>query len=79
MGCPINALDTSFAKNEIKHLLSITKPSLVFCDVDVHNKLVECLRDLGNVANIITLNGKVDSSEQVEDLLVPTGSESTFM
>lgn len=78
LGCPINPLDTSFGHNEIKHMLSITKPSLIFCDVDVHEKVVQSLQSLGSEAKIITMNGKVDSYEQVEDLLVATGEESIF-
>lgn len=79
IGCPINVMDTTFGKNEIKHMLNITKPNLVLCDADIHDKLRESLQDLGNEAKIITFNGKVGSSEQVEDLLVTTGTESTFM
>lgn len=79
IGCPINVMDTSFGKNEIKHMLSITKPSLVFCDADVHDKMKECLKEIGNGSKIITFDGKVGSSEQVDDLLVKAEAESTFM
>lgn len=79
IGCPINPLDTSFGENEIKHMLSVTKPSLILCDADVHEKVAGCLYDLSSNAKIITFNGKVRGSEQVEDLIKETGAESSFM
>lgn len=79
LGCPINPLDTSFGDNEIMHMLNITKPNLVFCDADVHENVARCLVDLSNIAKIITFNGKVGDSEQVEDLFVETGAEPLFM
>lgn len=78
LGCPANAFDTSLGKNEIKHMLNIVRPSLVFCDVDVHDLLVECLGELRISAKVITLGGKVGSSEQVEDLLVESEFESSY-
>lgn len=79
IGCPISPLATSFGKNEIIHMLNITKPSLIFCDVDCHDRLVESLQAVGNPAKIITFNGKVGESEHVEDLFVATGTESSFV
>lgn len=78
LGCPVNALATSFVKTEVVHMFTITKPSVVFCDVEEHEKMVESLQGCGIEAKIITMNGKIDGCEQVEDLLVETGLESTF-
>lgn len=78
IGCPINPLATSFGKVEIKHMLNVTKPSLVFCDADIHDKVLQCLLEVGNGAKIITFNGKVGDSEQVEDLFVKSAAEFTF-
>lgn len=77
-GCPINALATSFVKDEIKHMFGITKPSVVFCDVEVYDRLIESLAECGVQAKIITMNGKIYGCEEVEDLFVETGLESTF-
>lgn len=78
LGCPYNALSPSYEKLEVRHMLSITRPSVVFCDVDKYEQMVACLADSGVEAKIITMDGKVDECEQVEDLFVETGSESTF-
>lgn len=79
MGCPINVLDTSFGKHEITHMLSITKPSLVFCDVDVYENLIDSLGEAGIKSDIITMNGKLESCRQVEDLFAETGLEKDFV
>lgn len=79
LGCPINTLDPMFGKNEIKHMLGTTKPSLMFCDVKVHNLLKECLIELGNDAEIFTMNGQIGDSEPVEDLLCAIGDEDDFV
>lgn len=78
MGCPVNALAVAFVKEEISHMLNITKPSVIFCDVEVYDKLVESLQEVGIDVKIITMNGRIASCEHVDDLLVETGFESTF-
>lgn len=79
LGCPINPLDTSLGKTEVMHMLNITKPSLMFCDTDVYDLVNECLKELGNNAKVITLNGKKGNCEQAEDLFVETKKENLFM
>lgn len=78
LGCPYNTLAVSFAKEEIKHMLNITKPRLVFCDVEAYDKLAESLEECHLEAKIITMNGKIGGCEQIEDLLAETVLESTF-
>lgn len=78
MGCPINAMDTSLGKREAKHMLNIVKPSVMFCDVDAHDMLKECLKELEIDAAIFTFDGTIGSSECVESLFVESESESTF-
>lgn len=78
LGCPYNSLATSFVKEEMKHMLNITKPSLIFCDVEAYEKMVESLAECEIEAKIITMNGKIDGCEQIEELFVETGLESMF-
>lgn len=79
MGCPINTLDPSFGKNEIKHMLSTTQPSLMFCDIKIYDLLKECLSELGNDADIFTFGGQIGDSEPVENLFVENGDEYEFV
>lgn len=79
IGCPINPLDSSFGKAEILHMLSITKPELMFCDFACYDILNECLVELGNSAKIFTFGGQKGHSEPIEILLKETHKENEFM
>lgn len=79
MGCPINPLDTSFSKPEIMHMLSITKPKLVFCDVDLYDLVRECLNELENETTIFTFSGQNNESIPVETLFEERPEEDTFV
>lgn len=79
IGCPINSLDPSFGKTEFMHMLKITKPVLVFCDVSCYEILSECLTELESDARIFTFGGSFGRSEPVENLFKETQREETFM
>lgn len=79
LGCPLNTLDPSFGKNEIKHMLATTTPAVMFCDVKLYDLVSECLDDLGNAAKIFTFGGQKGSSVPVENLFVGNGDENEFV
>lgn len=79
IGCPVNALDPSFGKAEIVHMFRITKPKVVFCDVDKLPAVRESLKELKWNVMIFTFNGKTEDSRSVNELLVGTGCESEFL
>lgn len=83
IGCPINALDPSFGKTEIIHMMKITKPVLVFCDVACYELVDESLKELGNEAKIYTFGGSIGRSEPVEnwfkELMNSNHDENQFM
>lgn len=81
IGCPINPLDPSFSRTELMHMLSITKPKAVFCDVDIHDLVRECLDDLENDAKIFTFMGQTNDSIPIETLFeeLTTEEEDKFL
>lgn len=79
IGCLVNTLDPSFKKAEIIHILKLTKPVLMFCDVENYELLRECLTELKNCAKIFTFGGSNGDSEQIETLFGKTHNESDFM
>lgn len=79
LGCPINSLSTFVGKQDVMRMYGITKPSIVFCDVNVYDLIEECLNELNNKAKIYTFNGTKGDSEAVEHLLQATGTEDDFM
>lgn len=78
VGCPINTLDPSFGRIELIHMLTVTKPVLVFCDIDCFELVDECLAELENRAKIFTFGGSSGRSEPVENLFKDTHREDEF-
>lgn len=79
LGCTIFGIDVASSKSDIKYKLNSARPSLVFCDSNVHGLVKECLSELQNDAVIFTFGGHMDGSEPVERLLVETGDERNFV
>lgn len=63
------------------HMLKTTKPVLMFCDVDCHVLVKQCLADLENdfKFDIVTVGGSKDDSEPIENLFAETGREEEFL
>jgi 4-coumarate--CoA ligase len=79
IGAPINPLDVSFNKNDIRHLFSQTKPKLVICDAKVYEIVKLALNGLENTAKIFITNGEIPDVPKVDELLMPTGTEDDFV
>lgn len=79
IGAPLNPLDAGFKKDDVKHMFAQTSPKLVFCDSDVYETTKAALDELGNEAVIFTLLGKVDGVSFIEELLLSTGKEDSFV
>lgn len=74
---PICVTNSSWKPDPLR-MFEMTKPNLVFCDVEDYETVVECLDELGITAEIFTFYGTIDDSEHVETLFVETGSEEEF-
>lgn len=72
-------MDVSFGVKETVHMMRMTQPSLIFCDVDHYNKLRESLNELGQKADIFTIGGQRENSEPLEKLLIENGDEHSFV
>lgn len=79
LGYPVSPIDPMFGKSELKSLVSITKPKIFFCDVNLFDILDACLRELNIVAQIYTFNGVRRSSSSVDVLFAPTNNENRFV
>lgn len=79
LGCPINALNTVIEKQDVIRMFGITRPSVVFCDVNLYDLIANCLNELTNNAKMYTFNGAKGNSEAVENLFKATGTEDDFM
>lgn len=79
LGCPINTLDPTFGKADMKHMLNTTKPQAIFCDTNVYDLVKQCLAELGNGAQVFTFGGQVGDSVAVDELFAENGDEYGFM
>lgn len=80
IGAPVNPLDLSFTKNDIKHMFGQTKPKLVVCDSDQVAKVREALIELDNDARIYSIPyGESKQELKFSELLTPTGREEEFV
>lgn len=79
LGCPINGFYTTYDKSEMLHMLNITRPKLMFCDLNVYDLVETCLEELKINARIFTFGGSVGKSIPVEELFMTTHNETNFM
>lgn len=79
LGCPVSGLDTSFGRTELLHMLNITKPTILFCDVEKYDLVKECLIELESNAKVFTFGGSTYGSEPVENLFSDTKNERMFV
>jgi 4-coumarate--CoA ligase len=79
IGAPVNPLDVKFSKTEIIHIFGITKPKIVFCDYEVLDLVKECLWELENSSQVVSLNKKVDGYQFVFDFFDRVSNERAFV
>lgn len=80
IGAPLNPVDLTFTKNDIKHMFGQTRPKLVICDSDQTTKVQAALRDLDNDVKVYSIRyGETKQELKFEELLTPTGRENDFV
>lgn len=79
MGCSLNAQSPDFDQIEMIHMLKITQPCLIFCDVDRYDFVVDGLNKVGLKIDIFTFDGHKGESKSVENLFVETSDEVEFL
>lgn len=74
----MNTIDSQFTESEIVHMLKITKPKAIFCEIEVIDVVKKSLQIVENNANIFTFCGSIDGVIPVTDLFKETGDEHNF-
>ncbi|XP_065363972.1 uncharacterized protein LOC135957205 isoform X2 [Calliphora vicina] len=78
-GLTISTLDPSFDKDGIKHIYSITKPKLMFCDGSAYDKIKESFVECGLASTkIVTVRDHIEGVPSLERFLKETGTENEF-
>lgn len=79
LGCMADMLNTSHETPDIIRLLQMTRPNVIFCDIDVYDMIAESLKELNHQAKVFTIDGTKGESESIENLFVETGTEDQFV
>lgn len=79
IGCPVNPLDPTFGTAEMTHMFGITKPKLIFCDVENLSAVRACTKELKINPMIVTFGQKTEYSLPVNDLFIETRNEDDFV
>lgn len=80
IGAPVNPLDISFSKDDLKQMFSQTLPKLVVCDSDMVSKARKALCELNNDAPIFSITSDDEKeTTNFSKLLMPTGEEDNFV
>lgn len=74
----MNIMNMTF-KDDMKRMLQISEPQLMFCEMERLDLLVDCLNELNMEPKIFTFNGTKGDLEPVECLFTPTGNEDDFV
>lgn len=79
IGAPANPLDPKFQKADILHVFGITKPKIVFCDCEAIDLVKECLWELENSSQVVSLNKSVKGYQFVFDFFEHVSDERAFV
>lgn len=80
MGCPHLPLRPMLTTAEMARILKITKPAVIFCDINTHEKLREALYESQLDSKLFLCgDGHADGIESVQNLFIETGDECSFV
>ncbi|EDW74649.1 uncharacterized protein Dwil_GK15796 [Drosophila willistoni] len=73
---PFHAISSHFNTDTLQHILSITKPKVIFCEVGDYERIKDASSSWER--ELVTLDGKIQDVVYVEELLEPTKTEMFF-
>ncbi|XP_060658178.1 luciferin 4-monooxygenase [Drosophila nasuta] len=68
-GMPINPLHPEFDKETVAYMYEITKPKVIFCDVDNYETLAAVKQSLKFETELILLSGSLPGVRNIQDML----------
>ncbi|KAH8279427.1 hypothetical protein KR026_009539 [Drosophila bipectinata] len=74
-GTPINPLHPEFDSETTAYMYEVTKPKVIFCDLDNYETLKEVKSSLKFETELILLTGTIPGVRNVQDLLADDGTE----
>ncbi|XP_058450094.1 probable 4-coumarate--CoA ligase 3 [Malaya genurostris] len=79
IGMPLNALAPNYCLDDMAHMLGITQPSLVFCDVDNYETVKKAVNlSVHQKPEIFVFESNSVDMKNADDFFKETGKENTF-
>ncbi|KAG4074392.1 hypothetical protein HA402_000371 [Bradysia odoriphaga] len=80
LGLPINSMDPILSNSEIIRMYSATRPTVIFCESNLVEKMEECIKEAKlNVSAFYTLVDKVKSYKFLDEILLSDEDEDSFV
>jgi long-subunit acyl-CoA synthetase (AMP-forming) len=80
LGCPVNTLDATFDKGDLAHMLNSTRPKLIFSDFECLDEVrAACEMSNLNETEIVTFEEPADGLKFIDDILMETGQEDSYV
>lgn len=79
LACPMAPLHPMLTTEEIVGVFQKVKPSVVFCDFDACDQLIEALNELPFTVKVFTFGGQIDGFEPIDNLFIETDEEHSFV
>ncbi|XP_031624825.1 luciferin 4-monooxygenase-like isoform X2 [Contarinia nasturtii] len=77
IGSPINGVHEPFDKDHIIETFNMTKPPVIFCDIQYYKVLIKCVSALKYTPVIFTIDNG-NNNHSVQNLFKRTGNEKNF-
>lgn len=77
LGCPVTPVHPYNTRVEYLYHLNLTKPEIVFIDLDLHSMLKECFDELEICAKYFTFGGETVGTHSINTLFEKCGTNGT--
>lgn len=78
LGCPVTPVHPYNTRVEYLYHLNLTKPEIVFIDLDLHSMLKECFDELEIRAKYFTFGGETVGTHSINCLFEEVDDDSSF-
>ncbi|XP_044755148.1 uncharacterized protein LOC123314097 [Coccinella septempunctata] len=75
LGCKMNAVDMSFAKEDLVYLLRLASPDFLFVQKEKVEGIVEALQELEMKVPIVVVGGEVEGHEPFQEYLIASNED----
>lgn len=79
LACPIVPLNPLLSKDEIARVLMKIRPAAIFCESSLYNEMDEAVSETQINVELFIFGDRIQDFESVENLLMETNDEASFV